>query len=218
METPAIVVGNGEIGQRQILRRRLKTIRAPLVIAANGGSRLAQSLDLQVDVVIGDLDSLDPESKLALTDSGATFELSAAEKDETDLELALLYAASRGARQIIVLGAIGGRMDMTLANVLLLTHPRLSTTRIQIWHEKQTAWLIRPPGEEIEGDPGDTLSLIPLSTDATGISTHHLAYPMSGDDLAFGPARGISNVITGPVARVDLKTGMLLAVHTPGRA
>ncbi|MFC1946152.1 hypothetical protein ACFLW1_03015, partial [Chloroflexota bacterium] len=78
-------------------------------------------------------------------------------KDETDLELALLYAKEQGADQIVMVGAIGGRMDMTIANILLITHPNLSSCRIEVWQGEQTGWVIKPPGEDISGHPGDSI-------------------------------------------------------------
>ncbi len=214
----AIVLANGELGGIETLRARLKGWGKALIVAADGGSRHAADLGLPVHVVIGDFDSLDGTSRAALSAGGAHFEVAPAHKDETDLELALLYAVQQGMDEIAVLGALGGRLDMALANVLLLAHPRLAGAHIELWSDSQTAWLIRPPGGEVRGQPGDTLSLIPLGGEAGGITTQGLEYPLKDGTLVFGPARGVSNVLTGGLAHVELKQGLLLAVHTPGRA
>jgi thiamine pyrophosphokinase len=141
-----------------------------------------------------------------------------AHKDETDLELALLHALAQGAERVTVLAALGGRLDMTLANIFLLTHPRLATLPIEIRHAAQRVWLIRPPGADIPGAPGDTLSLLPLAGPARGLVTHGLAYPLHGEDLLPGPARGVSNQLVSRPARVELQSGLLLAVLTAGSA
>ena len=96
----------------------------------------------------------------------------------------------------------------------------LASCRVEVWSGDQTAWLIRPPGGLIKGESsGDTLSLIPLGGDALGMfPQQNLAYPLHNETLAVGPARGISNVVTASSARVSLHDGLLLAVHTPGRA
>jgi thiamine pyrophosphokinase len=218
----AIVLSNGELDQPAVLRARLDDWRqsgeAVQVVAADGGSHHAEALGLRPDVVIGDLDSLDEAARDALSADGARFETVPARKDETDLELALLYAVEQGAGEIVALGVLGGRLDMTLANILLLTHPGLDAARIEIWTGWQTAWIVRPPGDTVSGQRGDTLSLIPLGGDAVGVTTRGLEYPLKGERLRFGPARGVSNVLAAPDARVDLGAGMLLAVHTPGRA
>jgi len=103
--------------------------------------------------------------------------------------------------------------------LLLLLHPELSDVRIEIWSRKQTAWLIRPPGDDnVLGEPDDTLSLIPLLSDTKGITTQGLAYPLSDEILEAGKARGVSNIFTKRQAQVLLRSGVLMAVHTPGRA
>lgn len=214
----ALVLANGLLGDVVQARDRVLRWEAPLVIAADGGYRHAAALGLKVDVVIGDLDSLDGDLRATLEASGTHVEAAPAEKDETDLELALLYAVRQGANPIAVLGALGGRLDMTLSNMLLLTHPALAGAHVELWNGTQTAWLIRPPGGEVGGAVGDTLSLVPLGGDALGITTQGLKYALRDERLAFGPARGVSNVLTEATARVSLREGLLLAVHTPGRA
>jgi thiamine pyrophosphokinase len=164
-------------------------------------------------VVIGDLDSLPEGMRAELEASGAKFVPFARAKDETDLELALLYAAEHGARQITVLGARGGRLDHELGNLLLLAHPRLESIQVRLLSDNQEASLVRQEAT-FQGASGDLLSLLPIGGDAGGITTHGLAYPLNDDDLYFGPARGVSNVFTTPEARVRLRSGMLLAVHT----
>ncbi len=218
MPERAIVLSNGEIGEPELLKARLEGWKDALVIGADAGSLHALSLGLTVNVVVGDFDSLDGPTGNLLKSPGIHIERAPAEKDETDLELALLHAVRRGAAQVAVLGAFGGRIDMTLANVLLLAHPDLTGARIELWHGAQTVWLLRPPGGEIAGRSGDTISLIPLAGDVTSITTHRLAYELRGGTLRFGPARGISNVMQDSTAQVAFRQGLLLVIHTPGKA
>ena len=218
MNAYTIILANGLVADLDVIRARLIEWHGARVIAANGGCRHARALGLHVDDVVGDADSLTPEEREALEQSGARFHTAPADKDETDLELALLLAAREGAREIRILGALGGRLDMTLSNILLLTMPALEGLNVRIWHGRQTAWLILPPGDGITGAPGDTLSLIPLGGDAHGVRSAGLVYPLEGETLVFGPARGVSNVLVGSRAALRLDEGVLLAVHTPGRA
>jgi thiamine pyrophosphokinase len=216
MNDRAIVLANGSIYDADTLKARLQPWKGASVLAANGGVQHAEKLDLDIDMVIGDFDSLDEEEGAALEAANVHTVRVAAQKDETDLELALLYAEDMGVRHIVVLGGFGDRIDMSLSNLLLLTHPNLAAVRIEYWYGRQTAWVIRPPGDAIHGQPGDTLSLIPLGGDALGITTHQLYYPLNDETLVFGPARGVSNVLTSSPARVDMRSGVLFAVHTPG--
>jgi thiamine pyrophosphokinase len=211
-----IIFANGELTEPQTVRARLRV--DDTLIAADGGARGCLALGLTPHLVVGDFDSLTADEVAGLRPRGVLIEQHPPGKDETDLELALLAALRLGATDIALLGAAGGRLDMTLANLLLLTHPALAGVRVAVWHGTQTAWLIRPPGAEVRGAIGDTLSLIPLSGDAGGVTTHGLRYPLRGETLAFGPARGVSNVLTEATARVELRSGLMLAVLTKGKA
>jgi thiamine pyrophosphokinase len=113
---------------------------------------------------------------------------------------------------------MGGRMDMTIGNIMLITNTSFSSCGIEVWHGEQTGWVIKPPGEDISGRPGDTVSLIPLGGDASGITTEGLAYPLKDAELPSGSVRGISNLLEKSSAHVELSNGLLLAVHSPGRA
>ena len=211
----ALILANGELDDLGVIRARLAELTPAVVVAADGGARYARALGLRLDALVGDLDSTSPEQAARLGADGAQVVRRPAEKDETDLELALLHAFEGGVDEAIVIGAAGGRFDMTVANVHLLLHPSLVGRRISLWVGSQTAYLCRPPGGEIDGESGDTVSLIPLGGDAQGVTTHGLAFPLSGEALAGGPARGVSNRITMPPAHVDLVSGVLLVVHTP---
>lgn len=212
----ALVLTNGELYRPDILRNRVRAEEFDLVLAADAGARHARTLNTHLDAIIGDMDSIAGPGR---QDTGNIERFSyPAEKNETDLELALLHARERGAGRIVVVGALGGRLDMTIANILLMAHPGLRSCRVEVWHGSQTAWLIKPPGEDIAGHPGDTVSLIPLGGDASGITTEGLKYSLEQARLTFGAARGISNLLERPPARVRLSEGLLLAVHTPVEA
>lgn len=216
MESITVVLANGAIEDIPLIRRRLESIKVEFVVAADGGIRHAADLGLQVDLVVGDLDSIPTENEKV--SNSVKLERHPARKDETDLELALQAALDHSAARAVVLGATGGRLDMTIGNTILLAHPAFKDRRIELWHNRQTAWLIRPPGGEITGLPGDTLSLIPLGGGASGITLESMLYPLQDDGLAFGPLRGISNRLEAASAHVSLKSGLLLAIHTPGTA
>lgn len=214
----ALVFANGDLYDGPAVRRALREGAGALVIAADGGARLALACDLIPHLVVGDMDSLSGEELADLRARGATLRRVAAEKDETDLELALLAAAQRGASWVRVLGAAGGRLDQALANVLLLTLGALAGRDVRLVAGWQTLWLIGPGEHALDGEPGDTISLIPLGGDARGVRTEGLRYPLRDEALRFGPARGVSNVIAAAGARVALVAGKLVVVHTPGRA
>jgi len=211
-------LANGKLNHPERIRERLRELEIHFVLAADGGAHHTSILELHLDSVIGDLDSISNSDKQFFVDAGVTIQEVSAQKDETDLELALLHAIDLDVKRIIILGATGGRLDMTLSNVTLLTHPAIVSKRVEFWTSNQTTWLITPPGEGIEGTVGDTLSLIPLFEDALGVKTTNLAYRLQNEDLHQGPARGVSNVFTSPNVEVRLNSGSLVATHTTGRA
>ncbi len=151
--------------------------------------------------------------------AGIPVELAPAAKDESDLELALLRALAGGASAITVLGALGGpRFDHAVANTLLLAHPRLAgrqafvldaTTRIRLLDASAG-----PEDVALAGRRGDLVSLFPFGAEARGVVTAGLDYPLRDEDLGLGPARGLSNVRSGPEARVSLRAGRLLIIET----
>jgi thiamine pyrophosphokinase len=209
----ALILANGELYRPEIARNRVAESSFGLVVAADAGARFAKELGVRLDAVVGDFDSLTMSERKALGE--VIFITAPAEKDETDLELALIYAQSRGANRMVVLAAAGGRLDMTLANVSLLAHGHFTACRIEFWHGAETVWVIRPPGGEIRGKVGDTLSLMPLGDSALYVTTEGLKYSLSGEDLPQGSVRGLSNVLAAPEASVSFTGGLLLAVHAP---
>lgn len=210
----AIIFANGELDDLQQARDLLRP--DDLIIAANGGTRHALAAGATPHVIIGDLDSLSRDDRARAQARGAQMFPFSPRKDETDLELALLHAVRQGATEIVILAALGGRLDQTIANVLLLTLPALQGVDVRIVEGAQEAFLVREREEEtlIEGRPGDTVSLIPLGADAIGVTTAGLEWQLHEDTLHLGPARGVSNVLTTEQARVRVRRGMLLCVVT----
>lgn len=198
---------------------RLQPAAGDLLIAVDLGGSHCLHWGWQPGVVIGDLDSLPAADEAVLRTRGCRFITAPARKDETDLELALDYAVQAAVGEIIILGAWGGRIDMSLANVLLLTRPNLAGVLVRLVEGPQTVYLAQP-GQPVcvEGQPGDLLSLIPVGGDAMGVSVGGVEWPLHGDRLPLGIARGVSNVLTGSSARVAVGGGQLLVVHTAGVA
>ena len=216
----AIIFANGEFPDAQGARDLLHP--DDLVIAADGGTRHALAVGVTPHVVIGDLDSLSPDERACAEAAGSQVVRFSPRKDETDLELALLHAAREGATEILILAALGGRLDQTVANLLLLALPELRGLDVRVVAGPQTAFLVqgRQGGHDgcgealVEGQPGDTVSLIPLGGDAVGVTAEGLEWPLHEGTLRFGPARGVSNVLAAQQARVRVRQGFLLCVVT----
>ena len=186
------------------------------IIGADGGAAQALAWGLVPEVVIGDMDSLPSGDRATLTALGCRFVEHPRAKDETDLELALIQAAEQGAEEIIVLGALGGRLDHTLANLLLLSLPSLEGVSVRIADADQEIILVRGGGlVRLQGSPGDIVSLLPLGGDASGVTCSGLAWALQDDLLRFGFSRGVSNEMAATEALVEVEKGFLLVVHGP---
>ena len=208
-----LIFANGDLDSTVWVQPYLR--EASAIIAADGGAAHVLQAGFRPDVVVGDLDSFPPAQRAPLEAEGVRFVVHPPAKDETDLELALLHAVSTSDEPVLVFAGLGGRLDQMLANVLLLMHPALRARSIRFLTRYQQVWLLQGPGEtEVRGEPGDTISLIPLGGDAHVRATRGLAWPLQDETLVFGPARGISNEMTATTAGVALAAGHLLCVHT----
>jgi thiamine pyrophosphokinase len=216
----ALIFANGDYIDGEAVRAALNVPADAdcLIIAADGGLRHVLTLGLTPHLVIGDMDSVDPADLAAVERCGAVIQPFPTAKDETDLELALLAATARGSTVIRVLAGIGDRFDQTISNVYLLALPQLAGVNAKLVSGNQTLSLIFPGKTRLSGQAGDTVSLVPVAGDATGIVTAGLEYPLRHETLRFGPARGVSNVMLSTEATVSLESGVLLLSHTYGRA
>lgn len=171
--------------------------------------------------VIGDLDSVDKDTLLKLTSSEVNIERYSEDKDETDFELALGYAVAQQPTEILIVGALGGRLDQTLANLSLLTDPRLPDIDIRMDDGVEKAFFCRTTSEKgkqvkFEGRSGDTISLIPWQNQVEGVETKGLKWPLYGETLFPEKSRGLSNVMLESTASVSIRSGTLLILqHRP---
>jgi thiamine pyrophosphokinase len=188
------------------------------VIGADSGIDYAHALGRRVDVAIGDFDSVSPDGLQRAEADGARIERHPAEKDKTDLELALGAAQRAGATDLLVVGAGGGRLDHLLANVLLLASPAWAPCRITALAGSARLHVVRgaEPVTELGAEVGELLTLLAVGGEARGITTSGLLYPLRKEPLAAGTSRGVSNVVESTPVTIELEDGAVLAVF-PGR-
>ncbi len=189
---------------------------ADVVIAADSGAHWLETSGVLPDLVIGDMDSIDPALLERLVAQGIEVERHPTEKDASDVELAVSRAVADGADQVVILGALGGeRLDHEIANLLLLVDRRWNGIDARAVRGGTTVRALRGEGRrELDGSTGDLVSLLPLGSDATGVRTEGLRYPLDGDTLESGRSRGLSNEIERAQASVSLEGGTLLIIET----
>jgi thiamine pyrophosphokinase len=188
---------------------------ADLVIAADSGAHWLEESGVPPDLVIGDMDSIDPDLLDRLAAGGTEVERHPADKEASDLELAISRAAAAGADEIVILGALRGeRLDHELANLLLLVDSEWDAIDLRVVRGGTTVRSLRGGSHrELGGAAGDLVTLLPVG-DATGVRTIGLRYPLVGETLRAGRSRGLSNEVEHAPASVSLEGGTLLIIET----
>jgi len=211
IRTPKCLIISGGLWEDDEYHRQTLQ-EAETVICADSGAGYALRLGIIPNLVIGDLDSLAPKDLQELKKLGVELFQYPRKKDYTDTYLALQKALELGYKRIEMLACLGGRFDHTLSNVLLLTIPQVRDIDIRILEPSQELFLVKPK-MKIYGQKGDTISLLPLSSEVTGIKTTGLYYQVPQGILTRGISNGVSNVFTKNVVEISLEKGLLLAVH-----
>jgi len=208
--TRAVIFANGSLPDPEALRRLLRPDDA--LLAADGGTRHLLALGLLPSAVIGDLDSVTPDQLRRLEAAGVPLQRYPRDKNETDLELALQAAVAAGHVAILIAGALGGRLDQTLANLSLLSSPSLAGLDVRLDDGVEETFFARSRAR-VEGRPGEIVSLLPWGGEVTGVTTRGLRWPLQAETLFPDRSRGVSNELTGETAEVSIRSGLLLVVH-----
>jgi len=207
----AIIFANGRMEVSPTLTSEIQT--SSLVVAADGGIHNCKSLGIQPNIIIGDLDSIPSDELTIYHDTGVEVIRYPTRKNETDLELALQYTLKHDVSEVIIIGGLGARWDMTLTNILLLAHPIFAGLKIRLLDGNQELVLLQTGVPSVmHGQPGDNISLIPLAGDVSGVITEGLEYPLKNETLKFGSSRGVSNVFIQEQAQVIYREGILLCI------
>ena len=179
-----------------------------LVVAADSGYDSAVSLGYAVDVLVGDLDSIQATD----IPGHVIVEKHPTDKDASDLELALELSIRDSPERVVVVAGSGGRLDHELATALLLCSPRWTKVDELDWISARARTHIVHRRRLLQADVGATVSLIAVGGDARGVKTSGLQWDLDDEVLNHSATRGISNVMRLPVAEVFVERGCLLAV------
>lgn len=208
----AVVIAHGDVDPRD----RAHLEGADLIVAADGGTLALERWGVVPNAIVGDLDSLGVERAAEYGERGVTVVPFSPEKDESDLELAIDYATEAKADELVLLGILGGeRFDHELANMLLIAADEYRGTRIRAIHGNVTVRALHGGDRlDLAGAPGDLVTLLAVRGDVEGVRTHRLRYPLAGETLHFGAARGLSNLVVSAGASVTCDRGVLLVIET----
>jgi thiamine pyrophosphokinase len=208
----AVVVAHGDVlpSDRSVIGAK------DFVVAADGGAFALERWKLLPHLVVGDMDSLGDAGVERYARLGIPVAKYPATKDESDLELAVAQAIAAGATEVVLLGALRGeRLDHEAANLLLLADPGYDGVRVEARRGNLRIRAVRGKGSlALAGPVGALVTLLPVSGDADRVTTEGLRYPLRGETLRFGRARGLSNEVASLPATVSLDKGTLLVFET----
>lgn len=207
-----VIFANGILNDPERLKARLRP--DDRIFCADGGTKHALALGLTPEAIIGDLDSVPPEIIEQMEAKNVTIHRYPAAKDETDLELALRIAVTEKPTEIMLVALLGGRLDQMLANLLLLTHPDYAAVQMTFTDGAQSGRLVRAHQTvTVEGQPGDTLSLVPLTPTVSEVTVSGVDWPLNRATLSFGSTWSISNSLKDQQATVHIGEGMVFLIH-----
>lgn len=185
-----------------------------ILVGVDRGAHFLIEHGKQIDIAIGDFDSVSDKEKEQIKDNAKEFiTCDPIMKDETDTEMAFSYALKKLPEEILLFGAIGTRMDHSLANIHLLvkTEGKGIPSRIideyneiQLTNDKLTVYK----------DHFDQISLLPLSMKVTGITLTGFRYPLTDATLEMGHSLGISNVLEKEKGTIEVVNGRLLVIKS----
>jgi thiamine pyrophosphokinase len=205
--TRTIIFANGELPNIEKARALIKA--DDYIICADGGTRHALALGLKPNLIVGDLDSV---TDVELQKADAKVMQYPRDKNETDLELALNHALERKPTSLLIIAALGNRLDQTLGNISLLSDPRIATLDIRLDDGIEEVFFCRNQSK-VRGRSGDIVSLIPWNGAVKGISTNGLRWPLNNETLYPDKTRGLSNEMLDAFAEINIESGLLLITH-----
>ena len=206
-----LILANGE--WESLSRLQAAAGGSGFTIAADGAWAKARTHGIPVDLVVGDLDSLTPQEHTALRASGTPVEAYPADKDWTDLELAIAKAISEEPEEISIYGAFGGRTDHALASVFLMEMGLAAGVSIRLLRGGETLYLVDGAFDLPAATPGDRVSLLPVSETAR-VTTRGLRFGLENETLLRAASRGVSNEVSEPCPGVVIHEGKVLLLHT----
>jgi thiamine pyrophosphokinase len=205
-----LIFANGQLPDLDAVRALLHA--DDFILAADGGTHNTLALGLIPNLIIGDLDSITDWERKIMETAGVEMIQFPRDKNETDLELAIQHAIAMRPEQVIIVGALGGRLDQTLGNIALLSDARLPSLDLRLDDGVEELYFCRDQAE-VHGQSGELVSLIPWGAPVEGVRTDGLRWPLSDETLYPDKTRGISNELLGEQAEVRIRSGLLLVVH-----
>jgi thiamine pyrophosphokinase len=206
------IIAGGLIRNLEFLRSRISEMSPKAVICADGGARHAHAIGLIPQIITGDMDSLPSGLLRKFADLGAIIQRYPAGKDETDTILAFEAAVTFQPSEIWVFGALGYRLDHTLANLSLLLKGEERQIPVKLVDEWCEVFLVTDTCT-FTGKVGQTVSLLPFFGMVTGVTLTGFEYSLEKGTLSMEAPLGISNRLTSESGTISIDSGYLLVIR-----
>lgn len=207
-----VIVGAG-ICDIQRLGRRLLINGGDLCIAADGGLKYLMQIGKRPALVLGDMDSLGDEKLLGVLGDQVCVKRLPKEKDDTDMLAAIKEGLAAGYWQFEIYGALGGRLDHTIANIQCLLYLNNRGARGILVGDDVTLMLVQDGQVTFAAEhavKGRRVSVFAYGGDAHGVSEYGLKYLLDHVTMKQEFPIGVSNEFTGEAARIEVEHGTLL--------
>lgn len=213
MKDTVIIVTGGRVSQTT-LQNILTIYNDAFVIGVDHGLDAIDAFGIESDLAIGDFDSADSLTKAKYTSLNNTVVLNPM-KDFTDTHVAVQYALEHGAKQIILIGATGTRLDHVQGNFALLKLCRMQGVDAVIYDENNKIQIINHSLILSKSKQyGKYVSLIPFSDVVTGITLTGFVYNLQEATMIKEETIGISNEMREEECHITIKTGYLMVMET----
>lgn len=212
MKKVIFLITGGELKDLNYFRSKIEELNPSALICADSGAGHLYEIGLIPDVIIGDMDSLNPSMQDHFNKQGSKIIRYPETKDETDTWLALDYARQMAPDEIYIFGGSGTRIDHTLANLSLLTSGIQKDILIKLINEWCEVFIV-DDHYMIEGNTGQTVSLLPFSDSVTGITLRGFEYPLENARMEMGKPYGVSNRLNSSRGSITVGSGRLLVIR-----
>ena len=208
-----LIITGGKIN-KNFAKKYLKSNKYDIIIAVDKGLETIDYLKLQPQYVLGDFDSVNTKILEKYKKQNIKIIKLNPEKDLTDTHSAIDLALKLKSTEITILGAIGTRLDHTMANIHILKQALDKNIKAKIVNEKNEIELINKEIIIKKDDNYKYVSIIPLTTNVTGITIEGMKYIINDYTLSIGDSLGVSNEQIDIEAKISIKTGILVVIKS----
>ncbi|MEG2246904.1 MAG: thiamine diphosphokinase [Peptostreptococcaceae bacterium] len=208
----ACILLNGKVKDSEFVKKTIDDNNYEYIICADGGAKHLYDLKLAPDYILGDLDSLEKSIIDYYKKKGVKFKKFPQRKNETDTQLCVHLAKDLGVSQIHLIGALGGRIDHTIANINLMYYIKELGISSIIKNSDEEIYIIENEKISINGKKGSTISILPIKGNVNGVTLENLEYPLDNANINFGNPIGLSNIMKEDSFNVKVDKGSLIII------